>query len=1196
MIRETIVPSIPDIRNDNILEALRAIKSTLDVREGSIGDPLDQLVTLRELASLNVVDTTGTTTTPSGARLPVGAVLPPPVSGYNPATDYTPPPQPTNLRAKGGFTNVFLEWDGAPYRNHGYAEIWRSQTDVLGNAVMVGTTAASVYADPAQEDTTYYYWVRFVSKAAVTGPYNLTSGTPATTAINIGNALTALSNEITSSPLFIDLGSRIRRIETDDYIRNLTSGAYKYSLDRLTASIDTASSDITYVRGVTATQATQLNTLSSTVSGRAKVFFQASAPTDTTANPLKANDLWYDTDDNNKSYRWSGTAWVVFVTAGKTYYQATAPVSSTAAPLFEGDLWYDSDDQNKAYRWSGTVWEAIRDQYIDARVTTLEQTKIGYATFIAAYNHNGVAYAAGNVFDNGGAIIDKATTDAWNVTHPVSGKLTWNIGLPLASAVKQVQITDGSDNLTLEQRFTAQKTTNGNLLGQYSVKIDNNGHVSGFGLSSQPVNGTVTSSFIVRADRFALAGPNDTNNPLGTTVPTTASTPFMVFAAPTPVTLNGVTKTYPAGVWMNSAFIANATIDTAQIRDLTADKITTGNLTAAIGISTGKIYGGVAVNSVSGNLTQTFAGAAFGTGFFLGLDSSTYKFYVGSPDKNMNWDGANLTVTGTINATSGSFRNITVYNAQDQVILSSGGIPYGLLTGTKPPTDATRNATGSGLLSARPTGADGDFYYATDTYTLYQKVAGAWVAAGTYGAPAGTLVNGVPVASVTTAVTNFNNGNNRLATAINGPWVNTDGSAVDHTVQTDGSVDISFEWNWAIDWDESTIDGFQIFVRQSASATPYTIGTTPADETVYEIPAAKRAFILFGTAADKYYTFGVRAYRSVDKDINATGVIVSYMAQPTAASENPYQPSVSVAFGGNVTGTVNGVAAGNVNVWTAISGTGKPESGATKNNVYRQATAPTSGMGVNDVWFNTTTSAVYYYSGTSWVLAGDVTANNTAAGFVGQGPFAKLVQINAQNISTYIAGAAISNAYIDNLDAVKITAGTIAADRLSSTIVSAKVANLQTAQIGNAQITTAKIKNYAVSILVGDSSSGEESVVTIVNGTPALGYADASVMDLIVVGTVNFLGPSGYGFDTGRGDVKMQTYGIQNANGIEIGLSAFSVGRGENGSGVCVTTTNAIEGWGGGTYVFRTRSETTSGPTRPLGATSLMVFVAYRNS
>jgi hypothetical protein len=176
----------------------------------------------------------------------------------------------------------------------------------------------------------------------------------------------------------------------------------------------------------------------------------------------------------------------------------------------------------------------------------------------------------------------------------------------------------------------------------------------------------------------------------------------------------------------------------------------------------------------------------------------------------------------------------------------------------------------------------------------------------TLGAPAGTLVAGITAETVATAATNFNASNDRNAAAVTAPTIAGDGTAVDHALQTDGSADISFEWLWG--GTEGDIDGFHVFVYQSASNGAYTFGTTPAAETVFQVPAVKRAFVLYGVAADKYYTFGVRAYRAVDKDIAASGVIQSAIVKPAAGGENPYQPSASVAFAGNVIGTIDGVA------------------------------------------------------------------------------------------------------------------------------------------------------------------------------------------------------------------------------------------------------------------------------------------------
>src|SRR3546814_6062351 len=103
------------------------------------------------------------------------------------------------------------------------------------------------------------------------------------------------------------------------------------------------------------------------------------------------------------------------------------------------------------------------------------------------------------------------------------------------------------------------------------------------------------------------------------------------------------------------------------------------------------------------------------------------------------------------------------------------------------------------------------------------------------------------------------------------PYTTLFRSAVDHTINTDGPADISFEWGWS--GSEADIDGWLVYMRSSASAGAYTFGTTPSAETVYTLPADRRALIVTGVAANLYYTFGVRAYRTVDQDVAASGSI-----------------------------------------------------------------------------------------------------------------------------------------------------------------------------------------------------------------------------------------------------------------------------------------------------------------------------------
>ncbi len=86
------------------------------------------------------------------------------------------------------------------------------------------------------------------------------------------------------------------------------------------------------------------------------------------------------------------------------------------------------------------------------------------------------------------------------------------------------------------------------LKAQYTVKVDVNGNVAGYGLASEAINGTVRSSFVVRADRFAIQNTTsgvDQQNP---------TIPFIVDSS---------------GVYINSAFIRDATITNAKIKNLT---------------------------------------------------------------------------------------------------------------------------------------------------------------------------------------------------------------------------------------------------------------------------------------------------------------------------------------------------------------------------------------------------------------------------------------------------------------------------------------------------------------------------------------------------------------------------------------------------------------------------------------------------
>jgi hypothetical protein len=53
----------------------------------------------------------------------------------------------------------------------------------------------------------------------------------------------------------------------------------------------------------------EIDSIEASVNGKNHIYRQTTAP-DGTVYPLTEGDVWFDTDDGNKNYYWTGTAWV----------------------------------------------------------------------------------------------------------------------------------------------------------------------------------------------------------------------------------------------------------------------------------------------------------------------------------------------------------------------------------------------------------------------------------------------------------------------------------------------------------------------------------------------------------------------------------------------------------------------------------------------------------------------------------------------------------------------------------------------------------------------------------------------------------------------------------------------------------------------------------------------------------------------
>lgn len=205
----------------SVQQMLDAIYTNTNVREGWVGSELDRFVTIRDLYEGGLVKVLdggvyvnfkGTSATP---------IIP---AGADPVADYAIPPAPTGFVVAAGMGVNGLSWTNPTtlYSNHSYTEIWRNSTNNLGTAAKIGTANFSLYIDSTgTTNTTYYYWIRFVSQADKTGPYNATGGTVGITGYVVAaNILVA-----NLAAINVDAGTLTAGTLTGLTIQTATSGA-----------------------------------------------------------------------------------------------------------------------------------------------------------------------------------------------------------------------------------------------------------------------------------------------------------------------------------------------------------------------------------------------------------------------------------------------------------------------------------------------------------------------------------------------------------------------------------------------------------------------------------------------------------------------------------------------------------------------------------------------------------------------------------------------------------------------------------------------------------------------------------------------------------------------------------------------------------------------------------------------------------
>lgn len=279
-------------------------------------------------------------------------------------------------------------------------------------------------------------------------------------------------------------------------------------------------------------------------------------------------------------------------------------------------------------------------------------------------------------------LIDGPVTLAGSVAARIQTETTarTTADTAIASDITTLQTTVGGNTTSIQ---TNSSSING-IEAKHTVKIDNNGYVTGYGLISTANTGTPTSEFAVVADQFSIA-PVNTDNTLAD------GSPFFHRTAPT--VINGTTV--PAGTYMKAAYIHDASItnakigtaaiDSAKIVDaaITTAKINNAAITEAkvanAAITTAKINNAAITNAKIANAavgTAQIADASINNAKITGaIQSSAYV--AGSAgwqiDKAGDAEFNDATFRGTIDvssATSGARLEIT--NSRIKVFDSAG--------------------------------------------------------------------------------------------------------------------------------------------------------------------------------------------------------------------------------------------------------------------------------------------------------------------------------------------------------------------------------------------------------------------------------------------------------------------------------------------------------------------------------------------
>jgi hypothetical protein len=238
---------------------------------------------------------------------------------------------------------------------------------------------------------------------------------------------------------------------------------------------------------------------------------------------------------------------------------------------------------------------ASADSALSTSITNLTATvNSNYSTLNAAIATEATARADADTAEATARTVlaARVTTAENNITANAAAIVTEQTVRASADSALSSSITSLTSTVNGHTTSIAVNASSiDGIQGKYTVKIDNNGYVSGYGLISSANNGTPTSEFIVLVDKFAIVTPGKTpqvpfvvGNVGGVaTIGITGALIVDGTIVASALAANSITAgKIAAGAVNTNALFASGVVTTSVLADaaITADKIATDAVTA----------------------------------------------------------------------------------------------------------------------------------------------------------------------------------------------------------------------------------------------------------------------------------------------------------------------------------------------------------------------------------------------------------------------------------------------------------------------------------------------------------------------------------------------------------------------------------------------------------------------------------------